>query len=64
MFKIIVMKFMIKWLFLGLLTFSPKCLYKGLPNILHDCRGQMGPSFEIDGFFEKVLNPGDWVSVF
>ena len=24
----------------------------------------MGPSFEIDGFFEKVLNPGDEVSVF
>ena len=27
---------------------------KDLPNILHECRGQLGPLFEQDGFSEKV----------
>ena len=29
--------------------------YKDLPNFLHECRGQQGPLFGLDGFSEKVL---------
>ena len=31
---------------------------KGLPNFLHESRGQQGPLFEQDGFFKMILNPG------
>ena len=30
---------------------------KDFSNFLHEFRGQQGPSFEPDGFSEKVLNP-------
>ena len=43
--------------------FLPFCPFlqngsKDPPNFLHKCIGQLAPSVEIDGFFEKVLNPG------
>ena len=30
---------------------------KNFPNCLHECRGQLGPSFEPDCFSEKFLIP-------
>ena len=37
---------------------------KDIPILLHDCRGQQGPTFEYYRFSEKILNPALWCVFF